>query len=175
MIAQCEAGKIVRMLIVMKFGGTSVGSAERISQAAALVTAAVAEGHRVVVVTSAMSKVTNLLIVAAQDASRGQWTPAIRQQLFERHREVADAVAGDGARRDAAMAEVDRRLDRFEKLCFGLSMVHELTPRLLDAISGTGEMLAAPLVAAAIARQGRPSSAVDATEVIVTTDQFGGA
>jgi aspartate kinase len=54
-------------------------------------------------------------------------------------------------------------------------MVHELTPRLLDAISGTGEMLAAPLVAAAIAARGRPSSAVDATEIIVTTDQFGGA
>ena len=54
-------------------------------------------------------------------------------------------------------------------------MVHELTPRLLDAISGTGEMLAAPLVAGAIARAGPPSSAIDATEVVVTTDQFGGA
>jgi aspartate kinase len=54
-------------------------------------------------------------------------------------------------------------------------MVHELTPRLLDAISGTGEMLAAPLVAGAIAARGRESSAIDATDVIVTTDQFGGA
>jgi aspartate kinase len=53
--------------------------------------------------------------------------------------------------------------------------VHELTPRLLDAISGTGEMLAAPLVAASIAARGTASSAVDATELIVTTDQFGGA
>lgn len=163
------------MLIVMKFGGTSVGSAERISQAAALVTGAVADGHRVVVVTSAMSKVTNTLIDAAQSASRGEWDPRIRQQLFDRHRDVAAAVAGDAARRDAAMAEVDRRLDRFEKLCYGLSMVHELTPRLLDAISGTGEMLAAPLVAAAITARGCPSTAIDATSVIVTTDQFGGA
>ena len=54
-------------------------------------------------------------------------------------------------------------------------MVHELTPRLLDAISGTGEMLAAPLVAAAIAARGKASQAVDATELIVTTDQYGGA
>ncbi len=54
-------------------------------------------------------------------------------------------------------------------------MVHELTPRLLDAISGTGEMLAAPLVAAAIAARGRPSQAVDATDVIVATDQYGAA
>jgi aspartate kinase len=53
--------------------------------------------------------------------------------------------------------------------------VHELTPRLLDAISGTGEMLAAPVVAGAIAARGRASSAVETTDVVVTTDQFGGA
>jgi aspartokinase len=52
-------------------------------------------------------------------------------------------------------------------------MVHELTPRLLDAISGTGEMLAAPLVAAAIAARGVASSSIDATGIIVTTDQSG--
>lgn len=159
----------------MKFGGTSVGSADRILQAAALATSAAAAGHRVVVVTSAMSKVTNTLIDAAESASHGHWDPQIRQQLFIRHREVAESVAGDPERRDAAIADIDKRLDRFEKLCYGLSMVHELTPRLLDAISGTGEMLAAPLVAAAIAKQGRPSMAVDATTVVVTTDQFGGA
>jgi aspartate kinase len=163
------------MLIVMKFGGTSVGSAERISQAAALVTAATDQGHRVVVVTSAMNKVTNALIEAAHAASRGEWSPEVRQQLFDRHRAVAEVVTQGAARRTAAIDAVDRRLDRFEKLCFGLSMVHELTPRLLDAISGTGEMLAAPLLAAAIAARGRVSTPVDATEVIVTTDQFGGA
>jgi aspartokinase/homoserine dehydrogenase 1 len=163
------------MLIVMKFGGTSVGSAERISQAAALVTAATDQGHQVVVVTSAMSKVTNALIDAAHAATKGEWSPAARQQMLERHQGVADAVTTDAPRRAAAMADVERRLDRFEKLCVGVSMVHELTPRILDAISGTGEMLAAPLLAAAIAARGRPSLPVDATEVIVTTDQFGGA
>jgi aspartate kinase len=70
---------------------------------------------------------------------------------------------------------LQKRLDRFEKLCFGLSMVHELTPRLLDAISGTGEMLAAPLVAAAITARGKVSKPIDATELVVTTDQYGGA
>ena len=122
-----------------------------------------------------MSGVTNLLIDAATNAARGQWNADIRQQLFARHEKVAAALIPDATRREAALAEIDKRLDRFEKLCFGLSMVHELTPRLLDAISGTGEMLAAPLVAAAIAARGTASSSVDATELIVTTDQFGGA
>ena len=146
------------MLIVMKFGGTSVGSPERIAQAAALVTAARDKGHHVAAVTSAMSGVTNSLIDAAQAASKGNLDPTLRQRLFERHKTVADAVIADrGNPRAAALEKIDRRLDRFEKLCYGLSMVHELTPRLLDAISGTGEMLAAPLVAGAIAARGRAS------------------
>src|SRR6185436_9904975 len=163
------------MLIVMKFGGTSVGSAERIAQAAALVTAARDKGHHVAAVTSAMSGVTNSLIEAAQAASKGNLDAALRQRLYDRHKAVADAVIQDAAVRSVALEQIDRRLDRFEKLCYGLSMVHELTPRLLDAISGTGEMLAAPLVAGAIAARGCPSTAIDATDVVVTSDQFGGA
>jgi len=163
------------MLIVMKFGGTSVGSAERIAQAAALVTDARDKGHHVAAVTSAMSGVTNNLIDAAQAASKGNLDATLRQRLFERHKAVADAVIQDATVRSVALEQIDRRLDRFEKLCYGLSMVHELTPRLLDAISGTGEMLAAPLVAGAIAARGCPSTAIDATDVVVTSDQFGGA
>jgi aspartate kinase len=139
------------MRIVMKFGGTSVGSAERIAQAAQLAVESAAKGHEVVVVTSAMSKVTDSLINAAQRASAGQWDPAMRQELFDRHKAVADTLTdGDPARHAAVIDALQKRLDRFEKLCFGLSMVHELTPRLLDAISGTGEMLTAPLLSAAI-------------------------
>jgi aspartokinase/homoserine dehydrogenase 1 len=164
------------MLIVMKFGGTSVGSAERIGQAAQLAVDTANQGHQVVVVTSAMSKVTDSLIAAARQASTGLWDSRTRQDLFDRHNIVADALVGTDPPRHADVLDaLQKRLDRFEKLCFGLSMVHELTPRLLDAISGTGEMLAAPLVAAAIAARGKASQAVDATELIVTTDQYGGA
>jgi aspartate kinase len=164
------------MLIVMKFGGTSVGSAERIAQAAQLAVDTAHKGHRVVVVTSAMSKVTDSLIAAARQASTGKWDGKIRQELFDRHNTVADTVVGhEPARHADVLDALQKRLDRFEKLCFGLSMVHELTPRLLDAISGTGEMLAAPLVAAAITARGKTSTAIDATELIVTTDQYGGA
>jgi len=164
------------MLIVMKFGGTSVGSAERIAQAAQLAIARADKGDQVVVVTSAMSGVTNALIDAAQEAAHGSVGPGVRQKLLDKHQAVVDAIVGtDGDRRQALIDALDARLDRLEKLCFGLSMVHELTPRLLDAISGTGEMLAAPLVAAAIEARGRRSSPIDATDLIVTSDQFGSA
>src|SRR5512138_3812446 len=107
------------MLIVMKFGGTSVGSAERIAAAASLVTDATAKGHKVAVVTSAMSGVTNTLIDTARAASKGQWDPAVRVRLFEMHATAAATLVSDEAARASALAEIDRRLDRFEKLCFG--------------------------------------------------------
>ena len=163
------------MRIVMKFGGTSVGSAERIAQAARLAVDSAGNGHEVLVVTSAMSGVTNLLIDAAKTSAAGHFDPDIKSKLLERHTQVATALLADPARRASAVESVTQHLDRFDKLCFGLSMVHDLTPRLVDAISGMGEMLAAPLVAGAVAAAGRPSQAVEATELIVTTDQFGAA
>ncbi|MGE0393922.1 MAG: aspartate kinase [Vicinamibacterales bacterium] len=164
------------MRIVMKFGGTSVGSAERIAQAAQLAVRAAADGHDVIVVTSAMSKVTNLLIDAARQSAAGKWDAEVRRELERRHVEAAAVLAaGDAARRASVERELSERLEGFEKLCFGLSMVRDLTPRLMDAISGIGETLSAPLLSAAIAAAGRASEPIDATHVIVTTDQFGGA
>jgi len=164
------------MRIVMKFGGTSVGSAERIAQAAQLAVRAAVDGHGVVVVTSAMSKVTNVLIDAAKQAAAGQWDSAVRRELERRHLEVAATLLPDDAGRRAVVERhLSDRLESFEKLCYGLSMVRDLTPRLMDAISGIGETLAAPLLSAAIAAAGRSSESVDATQLIVTTDQFGGA
>jgi aspartokinase/homoserine dehydrogenase 1 len=164
------------MLIIMKFGGTSVGSAERITQAAELAIKSAREGHRVVVITSAMSGVTNQLIDAAQKSAQGDWQPGVREQLYTRHLNVAQKLIRDNEERRAqALGLIEQRLDQFEKLCFGLSMVHELTPRLLDVISGMGERLCAPLLASSIADKGFNSIPVEATELIVTNDLFGAA
>ena len=160
----------------MKFGGTSVGSAERIAEAAALVLKSVNVGHQVVVVTSAMSGVTNKLIAAAKNAVKGHWHVSVRDELYEPHRNAAHLLIKDDAgRRRDALNVMWKHVERFETLCKGLSMIHELSPRTLDAISGLGEMLCAPLLSGAIAAQGNPSCAIEATEIIVTSDQFGQA
>jgi aspartate kinase len=164
------------MLLVMKFGGTSVGTAAAIAQAAELAAGSAAQGHRVVVVTSAMSGITNQLILAAQNAASGNWQPEVRDKFYDRHKAVADQLLKDDPlQRQQVLQTIRQRLERVEKLYFGLSMVHELTPRLLDVIAGTGEMLCAPLLAAALAVRGWQSEAVEATELIVTNDNFGAA
>ena len=164
------------MLIVMKFGGTSVGSAERIAQAADLAVKSAKEGHRIVAVTSAMGGVTNKLIAAAQNAVGGYYHKTVSDDLHEPHRQAIHLLApNDAARRREAIEMVRQRIERFETLCKGLTMVRELTPRTLDAISGLGEMMCAPILSCAIAERGLVSRPVEATELIVTDDQFGQA
>jgi aspartate kinase len=164
------------MLIVMKFGGTSVGSAERIAEAAKLVIESAREGHQVVVVTSAMSGVTNKLIAAAEHAVKGLWHISVKDDLYEPHRNAAHVLVKDdaGRRRDALNAML-KHVEQFETLCKGLTMIRELSPRTLDAISGIGEMLCAPLLSGAIAAAGKSSMPIEANELIVTNDQFGQA
>jgi aspartate kinase len=160
----------------MKFGGTSVGSAERIAQAADLAVGSAKEGHKVVVVTSAMSGVTNKLVAAAQNAVGGYYHKTVSDDLHEPHRQAIHLLApNDASRRREAIEMVRQRIERFETLCKGLTMVRELTPRTLDAISGLGEMMCAPILSCAIADRGATSRSIEATELIVTDDHFGQA
>jgi bifunctional aspartokinase / homoserine dehydrogenase 1 len=161
-------------LMVMKFGGTSVGDPERMKCVAEIVRG---RSHdEVVVVVSAMGGVTDMLIRAAKEASEGDrehWKN-VRRELAKRHREVADQLlpAGEQA---TVLPRLAEQVETFEHLCSGFSLVREITPRAMDTLSSLGELMSATLVAAILRAQGQPAEAVDATELIVTDDNFGNA
>jgi aspartate kinase len=163
-------------LCVMKFGGTSVGDANCVRRAAAIVQSAVAT-HPVVVVVSAMSGVTNRLIQAAHHAEAGDQEIALQlvQQLRTQHETALDALVQDSQSRVQISRACQAVLDELDRLLRGTALLRELTPRALDAISGVGERLSAPLVAGAIASLGVPSIAISATELIVTDHHHGRA
>jgi bifunctional aspartokinase / homoserine dehydrogenase 1 len=163
-------------LCVMKFGGTSVGDASCIRRAAEIVKAEAA-GRPVVVVVSAMSGVTNWLIDAARRAETGDEDslPALVESLRQQHAAAADELLKDHSRRKSVASAHATVLEELTRLLRGTALLRELTPRILDTISGIGERLSAPLVAAAIAELGLPSAAVSATEVIVTDGHHGRA
>ena len=79
--------------LVLKFGGTSVGSAEAMGQAADIVRALLAEGHEVAVVTSAMSGVTDLLLGSAQSAVKGERLSVVERTAAIRAKHEAAAKA----------------------------------------------------------------------------------
>jgi aspartate kinase len=158
----------------MKFGGTSVGSAAAIESLAAITREQRAAWNQVVVVVSAMSGVTDLLIKSARAAAAGDRTNhlGIARQLRERHAAaLAELVGAPGA----AGAQIERLIDEFELLCHSVNVLGEATPRALDAISGMGERLSIHIVAATLRARGIPAEAIDATELVVTTGDFGNA
>jgi len=163
-------------LQVMKFGGTSVGDADCIARGSQIVARAAKEKPCVVVV-SAMSGVTNRLIEAAKTAQGGnaEGAAAILEAIRKQHETALLALI----RQEPSRAQLQQRMEEVfaegGRLCEGTSLLRELTPRTLDAISSLGERLSAPLVAAAVNELGIRSESVEATELIVTDGYHGGA
>src|SRR5262245_17862858 len=158
-------------LRVLKFGGTSVGSTERIRAVVSLV-AQRTDRERLVLVVSALSGVTNDLIDAAQRAARGERVRLV--DLAERHRAVARALASP-AELSSVLERLDQWLGDLYSLLHGVSLVRDCSPRVLDAILAHGELFSATLVAAALRAAGVPATMCDARELIVTDDTFGRA
>src|SRR6266705_469589 len=108
-------------MIVMKFGGTSVESAEAIQRVAGIVRARLAR-HPVVVV-SAMGKTTNKLLAIAATAVKGDRKSALEQleQLGEIHQREAAGLGVD--------AEIETHFNELAELSKGIAIMGELTPR----------------------------------------------
>jgi bifunctional aspartokinase / homoserine dehydrogenase 1 len=160
----------------MKFGGTSVGDADCIRRAAAIVKSAAAQ-RPVVVVVSAMSGVTNRLLQAAHRAEQGEqdFIAQLSNELHTQHFTALEALVADTQSRATVAAAIKDVLDELERLLRGTALLRELTPRALDVISGIGERLSAPLVAGAVNAVGISAAAISATEIIVTDPHHGRA
>ena len=160
----------------MKFGGTSVGDATCIRRSAEIVASASRE-HSVAVVVSAMSGVTNRLIDAAHQAKRGDRDAGktLAEALHRQHFEALAMLVSNEKSRMQVQHRIEEILGEGSRLYEGTALLRELTPRTLDSISSLGERLCAPVVSAALCDMGVASSAVEATELIVTDSFHGGA
>jgi aspartokinase/homoserine dehydrogenase 1 len=165
------------MLIVMKFGGTSVGSVAALRQVIDIVKRARDKGDDVVVVASAMSGVTDLLLNGARRAEAGDVTLAnrVHQEIWAKHTLVVETLLAGSQWQDQVLAEIRSLLNEFDALCRSISVLGELTPRATDVIAGMGERMSVRQVAAILNQQDIPAQAIDATQIVVTDDCFGAA
>jgi bifunctional aspartokinase / homoserine dehydrogenase 1 len=162
-------------MLVMKFGGTSVGSAGRMAAVADIVKAS--GDQPVVVVASAMSGVTNQLIAAARAAAEGQDSVYrdIKADLVERHLRVINQLLEDSSERLDLAGLIEDRLYDFERLCRSIAVLGELTNRGSDAVASIGEHLSCPILAAVLRKRGTRAEMVSSTELVVTDANYGGA
>jgi aspartate kinase len=158
-------------MIVMKFGGSSLASADAIHRVSGVV-AAQAE-RRPLVVVSAMGKTTDRLLSIAESAAAGDLPGAARQadELKSCHLREAGQVVADDARGELE-AFVETHFLELMELAGKGSALEELTPRFIDAISSFGERLSSFVISLALGNIGIDAAYVDSRQVIITDDRF---
>lgn len=154
---------------VLKFGGTSVGTASAIQQVSKIVEQE-AKTERVIVVVSAMSQVTNRLLEASDLAANGDESykeiiKAIEIKHFDAIREL---VAID--QQSGVIANVKVLLNQLEDVLNGVFLVRELSPKTSDFVVSFGEQLSSLLVSNAMGAE-----LVDSRQLIKTDTVYGGA
>ena len=162
-------------LLCMKFGGTSVGSAERI-RIAARISAEQWTRRGVVVVVSAMSKITDLLLDTLKRAEAGDRGAVARsiQGLEQRHFDACrDLLPVD--KQGQVFSAMHELIYEFQRIANGILMLGERPPKSVDEAVITGEKLSALLMAASLENEGVRAMAVSGADAIVTDAVFGNA
>lgn len=166
---------MARPLLVMKFGGTSVGSPESIARAADLVLEQVRDCD-VVVVVSAMSQVTNMLLGALDAGSGGSQDvlAATLEKLRAKH-QAACSVLLPPSRQLPVRERMEVIVSEFERLARGMLLLGERPPKAVDAAAPTGERLSSLLVSEVLKAKGVRSESVSGEGLIVTDGVHGAA
>jgi aspartate kinase len=164
--------------IVMKFGGTSVGTGANIRHVAASVTKYAKDDCRVAVVVSALAGVTNSLIETACQAKKSDETQiqTFTKELLKKHQEaIATAITSKQIQKEVSQI-TEKTISELEKVLTGICYVGELTPKSKDYVASFGERLSAPIVWGAIKDHKAESQVFTGKEAgIVTNSNFGEA
>ncbi|MBN1149107.1 MAG: aspartate kinase [Anaerolineales bacterium] len=158
----------------MKFGGSSVGDAQAIEQAAGIIEQAHKTWPRLVVVASAMAGVTNRLLDSATHAARGDTQLYVQsaRQFYGQHNTVIQALIPAPAERSQLQHEIKQLIGEFKNLCQAVNVLGETTARALDAVASLGERMSVRLLTQVLQARGVPAVYVEATRLIVTDNRF---
>jgi aspartate kinase len=159
-------------VIVVKFGGTSVGDAEAIKRSAEIVRGRLDRSP--IVVVSALGGATNALLAVGEQSAKGHLIGALRgvETLRDRHLTECDNLLGKCPEADEISGELSAMFDELAHLAEALSTLGHVTPRSLDAMASYGEQLSSSLVTAYFTRSGIDAEYVDARGVMITDDKF---
>jgi aspartate kinase len=163
-------------LLVMKFGGTLMGSSQAIRHSASLVKRSTDLGVRVVVVVSAMTAVTNGLLKLADAAESGDIAFANDEIAIMRNRHFTAAQELGAAPDSETVRDIREMHETLRQAVYGVYLLRELTPRSRDLIVSFGERLSAPLMSLALNQQGiRAHHLTGGQAGILTDHHFGNA
>lgn len=157
---------------VLKFGGTSVGSADNIQIVADIVEDYQRQGTSCAVVVSAMGGVTDRLIALSQRAAAGDeaYTDLLKE-LEEHHFRAARTLIGVQTQ-SRVFAYLKTLFNELDDLLHGIFLLRERSARSLDLVSSFGERLSAYLISQYMTERGLSAEFLDARQIVVTDQEF---
>ncbi|XP_024532065.1 bifunctional aspartokinase/homoserine dehydrogenase 1, chloroplastic [Selaginella moellendorffii] len=153
---------------VHKFGGTCVGTCERIQNVADIVVSD--PSQRKVVVVSAMSKVTDVLyhLVEAAGSRKESYIESLNL-LLQKHKETARALLVEGADLEKFLAKLEDDIRNLQAMLRAIYIAGHATESFTDFVVGHGELWSAQMLCAAVNKRGLSAAWMDAREVLVVT------
>jgi aspartokinase/homoserine dehydrogenase 1 len=155
---------------VMKFGGTSVGDADRMRRVVDLVEAALRD-ERVCLVASAVTGVTNLLLDAAARVQAGEDVAPWVERFRSAHAGILADVARDlpAASSAGLAAEIDGLVRELERLLQGVGLLRESPPLVIARLSSLGERASCAILREMCAARKLEPRELDPREYVIAT------
>jgi bifunctional aspartokinase / homoserine dehydrogenase 1 len=159
---------------VIKFGGSSVASAENINKVINIVKNKTAT-NKIAMVVSALGGITDLLLAAAHLAStNNEVYKTTLQEIESRHLATVKELI-PVTQQSAVLSLVKKMCNEIEDICNGIFLLGELSTRTKDKIVSYGELLSSQIIAAKLNAENLQVEWKDAREVIITDNNFGAA
>src|SRR5215467_11429364 len=161
-------------MLVLKFGGTSVGSAENIEKVITIVKEKSKTG-KLLVIVSAMGGTTDALLDCGKLAAAGNETYKDKlQEIEQRHISTVKELI-PVQQQSALLSMVKKMCNEIEDLCNGIFLLNELSVRTIDKLLSYGELLSSQMITAAFAGKGTEAKWVDSRVIVRTNSDFGNA
>lgn len=158
-------------MIVLKFGGTSVGSAKNIEKVIEIVKNS-SKNNDVTVVVSAVGGITDKLLKAADKAVEkdSSYKDAF-EEIKQTHINIVDLLINTESK--AIVHEVvNGRLAQLERLLDGIYLINELSPKTTDKLLSFGELMSSFIISEAMKAQNLEAQLKNSQELIVTNNDY---
>lgn len=160
---------------ILKFGGTSVGTPERIQEVITIIKTKFDADPNLAIVVSAFAGITDSLIQMGHQASKSDTNyQTLLSKLKERHIKTAQTLIQE-PHLSEALDYLTTQFEELTDLLHGVSLIKELSKRSLDLMMSFGERLSAYIITVAMQKTIPSTIYVDARELIKTDNHFGAA
>ncbi|WP_303317564.1 bifunctional aspartate kinase/homoserine dehydrogenase I [Flavivirga abyssicola] len=155
---------------VLKFGGTSVGSAKNINNVIDILTG-YSQKDSIICVVSAVGGITDKLLLAGKQAQNKDTSfKDTFNTIKDIHLNIINELNPNHA--SSIIAYTETRLEELKNLLEGIYLINELSPKTSDKLVSFGELLSSYMISETMKNRGFSADRKNSQELIVTNSNF---